>query len=54
MKNQKIQFLLYLKENKFTIINSTHDPDSFHDVDNILEIEVVDELRTINNLDNYK
>ena len=43
-----------LKENKFTIINSTHDPDSFHDVDNILEIEVVDELRTINNLDNYK
>ena len=43
-----------LKENKFTIINSTHDPDSFHDVDNILEIEVVDEIRTINNLDNYK
>jgi len=43
-----------LKENKFTIINSTHDPNSFHDVDNILEIEVVDELRTIKNLDNYK
>tara|TARA_B100000700_G_scaffold331053_1_gene461011 strand:+ start:1253 stop:2875 length:1623 start_codon:yes stop_codon:yes gene_type:complete len=43
-----------LKENKFTIINSTHDPDSFHDVDNIFEIEVVDEIRTINNLDNYK
>jgi ABC-type bacteriocin/lantibiotic exporter with double-glycine peptidase domain len=36
-----------LKEKKVTIINSTHDPESFIDVDNTLNIIINNEKRSI-------
>ena len=36
-----------LKERKITIVNSTHDPNSFKNVDNNLRIKLVDEKRIV-------
>lgn len=44
--SKKIIFEI-LKEKEITIINSTHDPDSFLNIDNKLNIEISDEKRKI-------
>ena len=37
-----------LEEKEITIINSTHDPDSFLNIDNRLSIEINDGKRKVN------
>ena len=36
-----------LRDQKITIINSTHDPDSFKDIDNHLRISIKDDKRLV-------
>ena len=45
--SSKNKIFSLLKEKNITIINSTHDPDSFENVDKKLKIHVKDEKRTI-------
>jgi len=46
--NSKNLIFKLLQKNNLTIINSTHDPDSFEDIDNVIKISVKDGKRIIN------
>jgi ATP-binding cassette subfamily C protein len=37
-----------IKENRITIVNSTHDPEKFLNVDNHIKIEIIEEKRVVN------
>ena len=45
-KSRKLIFDI-LRNQEISIINSTHDPDSFGDVDHRLRIEIIDEKRKL-------
>lgn len=48
--NSKKKVFDILKQQKITIVNSTHDPTSFKDVDNFFRISINDDKRFINNV----
>jgi len=47
-KMKKLIFDILSNETNLTIVNSTHDPNSFEDASNHIKIEIEDEKRYLN------